>query len=499
MKRRKFIGLACAGTGVALFGGTSVLLTACGGCNKEGMMDMGGAATEVVEGAFDAMLPVPPTMPATAATLSAQRTTAGVFKGKTSSVSGYQSGGILGSTLTATKGDTVNAVFQNNLNEASNLHWHGLLTPANMDGHPKDVAQPGGSLTYAFPVVNRAGTYWYHPHPDMKTAKQAYEGLAGFFLVTDAEEQALGLPSGEYDLPLVIQDKRADSNGNFSYSPDMTDMMNGLLGESVLVNGVHSPFAEVVARTYRLRLLNGSNGRIYNLALSNGEAFILIGSDGGLLAAPEAVTAILLAPGERADVLVSFAGQAVGSEVFLESKTFDGGEYQGKQAFSILKFKVAESSTNSFEIPAVLSGYALLPEASATRSRSFDISNGGGHGGHGGGMMAMHNIGGKSYDESRIDETITAGATELWTFDNTEGIDPHPMHLHGALFQVLDRTGGRGQVFPHEKGWKDTVLAMPGEKVRVIAAFGQEKGVFVFHCHNLEHEDSGMMLQMEIN
>jgi blue copper oxidase len=113
--------------------------------------------------------------------------------------------------------------------------------------------------------------------------------------------------------------------------------------------------------------------------------------------------------------------------------------------------------------------------------------------------MVMHNINGKSYDESRIDETIAAGATELWVFDNTEGIDPHPMHLHGALFQVLDRTGGRGQVLPHEKGWKDTVLAMPGEKVRVIVAFGQEKGVFVFHCHNLEHEDSGMMLQMEIN
>ena len=489
--------LAGAGTGVALFGGTSVLLTACGGCNKDDMMNMGGVAPKVVEGAFDALLPVPPTMPASAATLSAQRTTAAVFKGKTSSVSGYQSGGILGSTLTATKGGAVNVLFQNNLAEPSNIHWHGLITPANMDGHPKDVAQPGGSLTYSFPVVNRAGTYWYHPHPDLKTAKQAYEGLAGFFLVTDAEEQALGLPSGEYDLPLVIQDKRADAAGNFAYAPTDTDVMNGLLGESVLVNGVHSPFSEVAARTYRLRLLNGSNGRIYNLALSNGEAFMLIGSDGGLLAAPEAVTAILLAPGERADVLVSFAGQPVGAEVFLESKTFNGSDYQGKQAFRILKFKVTENSTDSFEVPAALSSYAPLSEAAATRSRSFDISNGGGHGGHSGGM-AMHNIGGKSYDESRIDETITAGAAELWTFDNTEGIDPHPMHLHGALFQVLDRTGGRGQVLPHEKGWKDTVLAMPGEKVRVIVAFGQEKGVFVFHCHNLEHEDSGMMLQMEI-
>ena len=242
MKRRKFIGLAGAGAGVAMLGGAaSTLFSACGDGGMGGMMNM--EAPEVIEGAFDLALPVPPTMPASGATLAAQPTTAAVFKGKTSNVLGYQNGGILGSTLKATTGDTVNVVFQNNLAEPSNIHWHGLLTPANMDGHPKDLAQPGGSLTYVIPVVNRAGTYWYHPHPDTKTAKQAYGGLAGFFLVTDAEEQALGLPSGEYELPLVIQDKRADASGNFAYSPSMTDQMNGLLGESVLVNGVHSPFA----------------------------------------------------------------------------------------------------------------------------------------------------------------------------------------------------------------------------------------------------------------
>ncbi|MBI5915205.1 MAG: multicopper oxidase domain-containing protein [Bacteroidetes bacterium] len=497
MKRRKFIGITGVGTGVVLFGGTSVLVTTSGSCNMDGMMNMDGVAPEVLEGAFDVPLPVPPSMSANGAALAAQRTTATVFKGKTSTVSGYQPGGILGSTLRASTGDLVNATLQNNLAEPSNLHWHGLLTPADMDGHPSDVAQAGGSLSYSFPILNRAGTYWYHPHPDMKTAKQAYEGLAGFFLVTDAEEQALGLPAGEYELPLVIQDKRADAAGKFAYSPSMTDEMNGLLGESVLVNGVHSPMAEVATRTYRLRILNGSNGRIYNLALSNGASFTLIGTDGGLLAAPEAVASLLLSPGERADVLVNFSGLSSGTEVFLESKTFSGSDYQGKQAFRILNFKVKEGGADPFSLPSSLSTYSPIAEGTATRNRSFDISNGGGHGGHGGGM-AMHNINGKSYDESRIDETVTAGATEIWTFDNTEGIDPHPMHLHGALFQVLDRAGGRAQVFPHEKGWKDTVLAMPGEKVRVIVAFGQEKGVYVFHCHNLEHEDTGMMLQMEI-
>lgn len=497
MKRRKFIGLAGAGAGVTLFGGASVLITACSGCGKDDMMNMGGVAPEVLEGPFDLALPVPPSIPANGAVLTAQHTTADIFTGKTSNALGYQSGSMLGPTLVAETGGTANIVFQNDLAEPSNIHWHGLLAPADMDGHPSDLAQAGGALNYAFPVVNRAGTYWYHPHPDMKTARQTYEGLAGFFIVNDAEEQGLGLPSGEYEIPLVIQDKRADTVGDFSYSAGMTDQMNGLLGESILVNGVHAPFADVETRQYRLRLLNGSNGRIYNLALSNGTPLTLLGTDGGLLAAPETTTSILLSPGERADLLVNFAGLSGGTEIFLESKIFSGSDYQGKQSFKILKFKVNTGQPDGFTLPPVLSNYQPIAESQPTRNRSFDISNGGGHGGHGGGA-AMHNINGKSYNESRIDETITAGTTEIWTFDNTEGIDPHPMHLHGALFQVLGRTGGRNEVFPHEKGWKDTVLAMPGEKVRVIVPFGQNKGVYVFHCHNLEHEDSGMMLQMEI-
>jgi FtsP/CotA-like multicopper oxidase with cupredoxin domain len=495
MKRRKFIRLT---GGITLLGGA--VPTFFSACKQEHMGDMAEVAHEVIEGAFNVALPVPPVVSATGATLAAQKTTAAVFKGKKSEVLGYRKDGILGPTLRLNRGESVNVVFQNNLDQPSNVHWHGLLTPANMDGHPSEVAQPGGSLNYAFPVNQRAGTYWYHPHPDLKTAEQAYLGLAGFFIVNDAEEQALGLPSGAYDLPLVIQDKHKDSDNNFHYHPTTTDLMNGMTGGSVLVNGVHSPFAEVEPRTYRLRLLNGSNGRIYNLALSNGAPFTIIGTDGGLLAAPETAATILLAPGERVDVLVSFASQAGGREVFLESKTFGGSEFQGRQAFNILKFKVKDGQADNFKVPSVLSSFSPVSESQATKSRSFDISNGGGHGGHGGhgGGMAVHNIDGKSYDHTRIDETVSAGATEIWTFDNSAGVDPHPMHLHGALFQVLDRTGGRAQVFPHEKGWKDTVLVMPGESVGVITVFAENKGVFVFHCHNLEHEDTGMMLQMEV-
>ena len=453
-------------------------------------------APQILDGPFNRMISIPPVAGSTVS-LEAQHVNAILKTGINSSGLGYHSAGILGPTIQVNTGEILQANLSNALGEPTNVHWHGLLTPAEMDGHPADLIGAGGNFIYSFPVINRAGMYWYHAHPDLFTAKQAYLGLAGLVKVTDTEEQALGLPSGDFEIPIVIQDKLLRNNDALEYSPGMMDVMNGLLGDHVLVNGIHAPFLDVATRMYRLRILNGSNGRIYNLSLSNGSSFAIIGTDGGLLASTEFTSNILLSPGERVDVLIDFSGLEVGTEVFLQSSTFSGSMYQGKQAFRIMKFVVNQVIVDTFTIPSALSSYELIPESQSIRNRTFDISNGGGHGGHGGGMF-VHNINGKSYNENFIDETVVAGTTEIWTFDNTIGIDPHPMHLHGAIFQVLDRTGGRGQLFAHESGWKDTVLVMPGEKVRVIVQFGQNKGIYVFHCHNLEHEDSGMMLQMEI-
>ena len=498
MKRRKFIYHTGTGALTALAGGSALLSLASCGMDDNSMMNM-GEAPEILGNAFTTMLPIPPVVGSTIS-LKAQPISAMLKAGINTAALGYHENGILGPTIEVVSGENFQVNFQNALSESSNIHWHGLLTPADMDGHPSDVIQPGGNFIYSFPITNRAGMYWYHPHPDQATAKQAYLGLAGLFKVTDTEEQALNLPSGDFEIPLVIQDKLLKNAAALSYAPTGVDKMNGLLGDHILVNGVHAPFRNVATRMYRLRILNGSNGRIYNLALSNGTSFVIIGSDGGLLTAPEIASTIILSPGERVDVLVDFSGLELNTEVYLLSETFAGGEYQGKQSFKILKFVVNQMVSYTYTIPSMLSSYAVIPENESTRTRAFDISNGGGHGGHGGGMMmAMHTINGKSYNETRIDETIESGATEIWTFDNTQGIDPHPMHLHASVFQVLDRTGGRGQVLAHELGWKDTVLVMPGEKVRTIVKFGTDKGVYVFHCHNLEHEDSGMMLQMEIS
>jgi len=365
-----------------------------------------------------------------------------------------------------------------------------------MEGHPKDLVASGNTFQYSLPIVQRAGTYWYHPHPEGFTARQVFMGLAGFFIVTDGEENALQLPSGEMEIPLIIQDKRFDGP-TLDYSPTDEEIMSGYLCETIVVNGVYSPVASVANTWHRLRLLNGSTARVYNLAFTNDIAFHIIGSDGGLLERPEHAMNILLGPGERVDVLVDFSSLSIGSEVFLVSDKFSKYNAQGRQRFSILKFKVERSVTSNFTLPSVLSSFTRLTESSAKKTRTFDI--GGivaGTEGHGG--MGAHAINLKTFSISRVDETVQAATTEVWEFDNRAGDEIHPMHVHGVQFQILQRIGGRNELIATEQGWKDTVLVMPGEKVRIIMTFPEYRGLFVLHCHNLEHEDDGMMSNYEI-
>lgn len=497
MKRRKFLKLSGLGAGAASIGGFLPALVA--GCSKEHPLALITKPVPVVNGDFSRLL----SFPATAGpnhTIAAQSTTA-TLTSNNIPVLGYQAGKVLGPTFRVHTGDAVNILLQNNLTEHTNIHWHGLKVPPLMDGHPDQLAQPGGTFRYQFTIQQRAGLSWYHPHPHEHTGSQVFKGLAGLFIINDAEEAALNLPAGEFELPLVIQDKRITATG-IQYDPSMEEIMAGYMGESLLVNGVYAPFAEVTTRTYRLRILNGSNARIYNLALSNNADMVLIGNDGGLLHKPVNIKEILLGPGERVDLLVNFAGLTSGSEIFLESKTFDhGGDAQGKQAFRVMKFNVTGISNVPFTLPATLSALPVIPSSSAVKTRNFSISNAMEH--HGvpmnNGMRMRHRINGNLYDSNRIDETVAANTHEIWVFDNSKGDEPHPMHLHGVFFQVLERTGGRGKLIASESGWKDTVLVMPDETVKVIVPFGNNTGKFVFHCHNLEHEDDGMMLQYQIN
>lgn len=493
MRRREFIKSSSLSAMTALVGSSWFLKS----CHTE--EDMMGEPNWIVEGAFDRPLVFPSVVNANVQ-LSAQASASELLKGKMTNTLSY-SDGILGPLIKATTGETVLVQLQNNLSEETNIHWHGLIVPADMDGHPMDLAQSGETINYSLPIQQRAGTYWYHPHPHTLTAKQVFMGLSGMFIVNDSEEAALNLPSGEFEMPLIIQDKRFLGN-DLDYSPTMDEIMTGYLGEQILVNGVHSPYVNVASAWYRLRLLNGSTARVYNLAFSGVLKFYVIGSDGGLLAAPELVSEIMLGPGERVDVLVDFTKFSSGKEIFLISKAFSKYNEQGRQQFSIMKFKIDRTDSQSISLPSSLSTITPLMMNDASRTRNFDIgimaARGGGNMPGGEIMPGMHTINGKLFAMQRIDETVEAGDTEVWVFDNMMGDEIHPMHIHGVQFQVLERMGGRNQIIATERGWKDTVLVMPGEKVSVIMTFPRYKGKFVFHCHNLEHEDDGMMLNYEI-
>jgi FtsP/CotA-like multicopper oxidase with cupredoxin domain len=252
----------------------------------------------------------------------------------------------LGPIIRVKTGQRVRVNFQNNLpqGQSSIVHWHGLILPEDMDGHPRFAIDPGQTYIYEFEVINRAGMNWFHPHPDMLTGQQAYAGLAGLFIVTDPEETALNLPSGAYEVPIVIQDRTLDTNNQLLYlgskigTPhnnnignmggmnnsdrsgngmgDMSSMM-GFLGQQIFINGKPNFTLVAATRVYRLRILNGSNARIYKLAWSNGNPLIVIGTDGSLLTKPVERKYVMLAPGERIDVWADFSKFKVGTEISL--------------------------------------------------------------------------------------------------------------------------------------------------------------------------------------
>lgn len=389
------------------------------------------------------------------------------------------------------RGSIARIPFVNKYTSPISIHWHGLDVPALMDGHPKDAFSVGTTREYSFPVLNRAGMYFFHSHSHMATAREVHMGLAGLVLVRDEEERALGLPSGEFELPVMIQDVRADALGQVFYSPTMNDMMNGWMGNRVLVNGTPNTIHTVKRGTYRLRLVNGSNARLYKLQLSNNQTFTIIGTDGGLLAEPITVSNVLLAPAERLDILVDFTEAAPGSSIRLVSAPFSAPVemmspvYPQGLALDIINFVVSTESAPRYTAPSVLSSIPALPDI-PMQTRSFTLAMS-----RGMGMGMRPTINGKTYDLDRVDFEAESGSYEIWEFRNQEAGMFHPMHIHGRQFYVISRSGGT--LLPTDKGLKDTILVNPQETVRLAVRHSDYDGLFLFHCHNLEHEDEGMM------
>jgi FtsP/CotA-like multicopper oxidase with cupredoxin domain len=455
MSRRAFLGAAAASASVVAALGENLIKAS----------DAFGASPG--SGTIRYPLYVPPTVPVggltTPYTLTEAPSTIDLGGGHVSKAWVYN-GLMPGPTFVINRGDATRFTLRNSLPEPTITHWHGMVVDHPNDGHPMSAIAPGGTYQYAFPVNQRAALNWYHPHPHMLTGKQVALGLAGGFIVRDAEEASLGLPTGSYEVPLVVRDTTLDSSGTMLYKP----RSGGFLGQIPLVNGTRDPYLNVDTALYRFRILGGANARIFGLALSNGAPFRLIGNDGGLLANTVQVAQITLAPGERVDVLVDFRGLAVGTRIMLRD---------ARAGWDLLEFRVSRQVNVAATVPTTLSSVTRLTAPARTRTFSFD---------------GMTKINGLEYDMNRIDFQVPFGDVERWRFI-TSGNAPHPVHVHGASFQVQSRTGGRGKLLPWEAAWKDTVLLEDRETVEVLIRFDGYRGEYLMHCHKLEHEDMGMM------
>ncbi|HEX6585533.1 MAG TPA: multicopper oxidase domain-containing protein [Solirubrobacterales bacterium] len=372
-----------------------------------------------------------------------------------------------GPSIVASRGDQASIHLVNGLQQETITHWHGMIVDEANDGGPFRTIPPGGTYDYSFTINQRGCLNFYHPHPHELTGEQVNLGLAGAFIVRDDVEAGLGLPSGAREVPLLIRDATLDSAGNLSYKP----RSGGFDGQIPLVNGTRRPFYVVGGDLYRFRVVNGANARIFGLTLSTGAPFTLIGNDGGFLETQSDLTRIDIAPGERLDLLVSFAGYQYEWVALRDARS----------NWDLLNFPVFSPGTGSVPTLA-LPSIPKLSNPVTTRTFSFD---------------GMSKINGKEFDPNRIDFRVPFGTTELWRF-TTGGNAPHPVHVHGASFQVQSRTGGRGTVFPWERGWKDTVLLEDRETVDVLIRFDGFRGRYVIHCHKLEHEDMGMMSAFEV-
>jgi suppressor of ftsI/bilirubin oxidase len=450
----------------------------------------------------------------------------------------HQGRTFLNPVLRARTGTAVRAKFWNALEDMSIIHWHGFKVDSNNDGHPHYAVAGGATYDYQYVIANRAALYWYHPHPHRLTGKQVYLGLAGLYLIEDDEElelqRALDLRFGVTDVPLVLQDKRLDEAGNPVFAPTSAERFAGLVGSQVLVNLTPRPHFHAATRIHRFRILNASNARIYRLAFRHGARLVdytVIGGDGGLLDRPRAVQEAFLAPAERLDILLDLRDTARGDVVSLVSLPFDpmhreaestrgesavhgehaahgghgeatahGGEVPDGAEIELMRIVVNRRVAYDRRVPSSLSRIEpLRPDGSPPRPITLDQKNG------------IWRINGRTYVGHETPIVVKRGAIETWAIRNVPRSMPHPVHIHGFQFQLLDRSESPEQqlrlavtqtgLAATDLGWKDTVLVWPGETVRIVTDFSHPflgDQVYMVHCHNLEHEDGGMMLNLKV-
>jgi blue copper oxidase len=450
-------------------------------------------------------------------------------------------------TLLLQRGERVRIDFDNALTDPTIVHWHGLAVDTRNDGAGMLLAEPGRRFAYDFEVRDRGALYWYHPHPHGMTAAQAYRGLFGMIEVEDDDERrlrgALELTPGKTEIPLVLQDRRGNN-----YAATDADRMHGFLGEAVYVNGSACPYLDVATRIYRFRVLNASNARTYRLGLRAADGasvpFTLIGTDAGLLPSPIACNDAFIASAERLDILVDLSNASVGDALTLETRAFDpmhlemaatttaspdavdhaamghaaassaiaagaavdhaamghGGSFPEGAQRALLQLRVRQRVAYGARVPAQLSSIAPIKiDDSTERPLRLGFAKG------------RWRINDRVFAMGETPIEVKRDTVETWLIRNYFNSMPHAMHLHGFHFQVLERQtspdqldalkiDGQGRLAT-DLGWKDTVLVWPGESVRVAIDFTMPfpgAQTYMVHCHNLEHEDGGMMLGVKV-
>ena len=511
LSRRRFLATMSAGSCAAMVGRPHVL--------------RGEVGVEVGR-----PLPIPPVVEPSASAPVTLQAIAGRTKfldGAETRTAGFDQT-FLGPVVRLSRGASAPMRVRNRLSgEAITCHWHGLAVPGPLDGGPHQVIAPDATWSPELEIDQPAATLWYHSHLHGRTADQVMSGLAGMLIVEDPNAPDPGLPNtwGVDDIPLIIQDRSFQDDGAFGYAKMGHTLMHGFRGDEMLVNGVIRPLADVPAGLTRLRLLNGSNARTYVLHFEDDRSFHQVASGGGLLPAPVPLSRVELPPASRAEIVVDFGE---GGEVALRSEEdpyemgmgmgMGMGEGRGMgpgrgggrgrmgsgmgrgrsnsgDGFEVMRFRPDASRRSGISsLPARLAGAPEPNRESPVRRRTFELNvhgGGMGMGGMGGGMT----INGAAMDMDVVNHTVRRGETELWEIVSTEMA--HPFHVHGGSFTVVSRNG---EPVPFEsRGLDDMVLVDGTAEILVrVDPLAPADAPFMYHCHILEHEDSGMMGQFTV-
>lgn len=464
-----------------------------------------------------------------------------VFAGAATSICAFTAGAdgntMLNPTLHATRGGMLDITLQNHLDEDTTLHWHGLQVDEANDGSGLHPVAPGTERRYRFQIHDRAGLYWYHAHPHGRTGRQLQSGLAGLLLIEDEEEltlrKRLGLDWGTRDLPLMLTDKQVDADNAIVYRDGADDW----IGNRVLANWSPEPVLQVEPALYRFRMINVANARMLRPAFLHGDTPLpmrLIGTDGGLLDRPWPIDDLFLAPAQRADVLVDFSGLKPDATVTLRSLDYAAMENEDESgafmpdamadhpgavmmgdALDLMLFRICEApaicttrpgtaNAGANTVPERLSSLPPPPDTRDWPVRPLRLSMDS----EGTWMINDHNFHADGHDSAF---EVKRGSREVWEIRNSMTSMPHPIHIHGVQFRVVSRRISPQDIrarkvtaeglTPQDLGLNDTVVIWPGEIVRIAIDFSQPfSGTqrYMLHCHNLEHEDMGMMLTFAV-